>query len=372
MVFCYVSGQAQNIIPNHSNAIEINSAQNLLYSADWYRQQEIQWRNVIKESEDSPEAWFNLYKARRYSNYTGTTKDIPAMEQAVLDGIVDDMQKHVPNSFEFCYTKYLNGNNDPGLFPYLEKAYGLEPHNVELYDDMIAYYELTGNENKKKEFCRIWNNSNDIPADIMNYNYNVLMSLEQNAILITNGKYDTYPVLILQNVKNIRPDVMVLNIDLLLNQDYRERMFSKTGIVLASDNDINTDKSGFFKALVENNSGKTVYFGLTVSPEVISLFKDKLYPTGLVLKYSDQDFDNLSVLVKNWEDNFKKDYLKDMQPVNGMGVQLSVNYILPLMLIYKYYKELGNDKDMDEVLKIMERIAGNYGMEDVIDRYLAE
>ena len=206
----------------------------------------------------------------------------------------------------------------------------------------------------------------------MDYNYNVLMSLEQDAILIINGKYDTYPALILQKVKNTRPDVTLLNIDLLSNTEYRNRMFSKLGIKGTFKNDINKSRSAFFKELLENNPGKPVYFGLTVAPAVISLIKDKLYPTGLALKYSEQDFDNLSVLSKNWEDNFKKDYLKTLKKGNSLSEQLNSNYILPLLLLYKHYKETGKDKKMNEVLDILRNIAANSGREKILEQYLNE
>jgi hypothetical protein len=59
------------------------------------------------------------------------------------------------------------------------------------------------------------------PEPLLDFAYNLLAGLEPNAILLTNGDNDTYPVIALQVVRKIRPDVSVLNVSMLNLDSYR-------------------------------------------------------------------------------------------------------------------------------------------------------
>jgi hypothetical protein len=359
-----------NVTFDQQKALPIEDYKQQIKSSQWYSSQSELWNKEIKTYSNNASAWLNYYKASRFSNYTATSNKINANDQKELDNIVSEMKKNVPNTFEYNYTKYWNGNNDISLFPYLEKAYQISPNSTELYDDMIAYYELTGNEIKKKEFCTKWYNSNDIPDQVIKYNYNVLMSLEQNAVIITNGDYDTYPLWILQNVKNVRNDICVINKNLIAKDSYRISKFKTTGICDVANSNPETSPLFWFKAFCEKNPNKSIYFGLTTSPEILSTMKDKLYLTGLAYKFSNTSIDNIPIMKKNWEEKFDIKYFSDL--LNEYSNPINANYLLPMLVLHKYYIKINQKETAEKLLKEIKIIAKKSGKEKTVERFLNE
>ena len=359
-----------NVTFDQNKATPIMDYKLLQQTSEWYAQQSGLWNKEIKAYSNNASSWLNYYKASRYSNYTNTSNKINENAQKELDNIVNDMKKNVPNSFEFNYAKYWNGNNDISLFPYLEKAYQIGPNNTELYDDMIAYYELTGNDAKKKEFCEKWYNNKDIPDQVIKYNYNVLMSLEQDAVIITNGDYDTYPLWVLQNVKNIRKDVCVINKNLIAHDSYRINKFKAIGICDVVNLNPGTSPLTWFKALCEKNPEKTIYFGLTIAPEILSTMKDKLYLTGLVYRFSNTGIDNVPILKKNWEEKFDVKYFSDL--IKESSNPINTNYLVPMLVLYKYYLKINQQEPAEDLLKEIKMIAKKSGKENTVERFLNE
>ncbi|MCF8371884.1 MAG: hypothetical protein K9H64_09690 [Bacteroidales bacterium] len=362
---------------------------------EWYVKQAGLWKKEIQKDSANAPAWYNYYIANRMANLTGKPDKWDSEKDKVLQdmaGIIESMGKAIPESFEYNHVKFWNGGNNIELFPYLEKAYAIDPSRPETYDDFITHYEISREKKMKEQFCKMWYNSGDVSPGILNMNYNVLMSMDENAILFTAGDNDTYPVWILQNVKNIRKDVVVLNTSLIFIEGYRKAIFSELNIPafekevsdfvtkeIKKNGNYQAAYDAYQKALVKHivdNSGKRpVYFAVTVRKNIYADFEDKLYLEGLAFKYSETGYDNLAILRRNVEKRFMMDYLQ-IDFANDMSLSVvdhtNFNYILPFLNLYDHYVLADESEKAEWIKSLAMKVGERAGQEEKIKAQFVE
>jgi hypothetical protein len=111
----------------------------------------------------------------------------------------------------------------------LERAVDLDPSYVDPWYGLVIHYLEHGEEEKMNLALRRILEAGAIADEVMDFSYNVLACLEKNAILVTNGDNDTYPVWILTRILGYRADVRVVNRP-LLNTDWYPLSLLKEGI----------------------------------------------------------------------------------------------------------------------------------------------
>lgn len=343
------------------------------YPTSYYTAQLALWKEILENDQENKAAWQNYYMANRMLNI----KNYGKVEKVDLAAIIDEMEKAIPNSYEFNYLKFANGHDREALFPYLEKAYAIEPHRTDTYQSFITYYVLTGNEEKRKAFAKKEYEQGVICNNLLNWNYNVLMSTDKNAILITQGDNDTYPIWSLQDVKGVREDVTAINIHLLLHAPYRDMILKKEGIP-AFDEKAFDGFQETYTGIIEHlfkYSKRPINLGLSISREFKNKHDAHLYLTGMVLKYDKTGFDNLVVLKDNFENKFVKDYLSNdfsFDPCETVVNSCNLHYIPSFKLLYKGYKEAGDNKKAEEVKQLIKTIAVRGGREEWLGELFKE
>ena len=376
-LFCYFipSGKCQTIKTKPEKVYSIIYVQK---SNEWYQQQAALWKIEIEKNPTNPEAWHNYYNANRYAHF-GTNSDFSDEKQSRLEKIIKDMGKHIPNTFEYNFLKYKTDHSKTNFY-LIEKAYQLAPERPATYYDFISHYDMLGDKEKVKEFCTKLYHSADIAPGLVNYNYNVLISTSENAILFTNGDNDSYPAWMLQNTCGIRTDVTILNVHMIKgDQIYLERKLKEKGIKLdfkeLPDLKHETFIAKFCQTISDKYSNIPIYFALTVHQNYINSFQDHLYVVGLAYMYNQNRMDNLALLRKNLEKNFRLDYLKynwydEKYPIKESLARLNMNYIVPMIMLAEHYKTSEMNEKANDWKVLALELAQKANKQEEVGKYI--
>jgi len=157
------------------------------------------------------------------------------------------------------------------------------------------------------------------------YAYNMLMGLDKDAIIFTNGDNDTFPLWYLQEVEKIRTDVRVVNLSLLNTDWYIKQLRDLNPKVPISFNDQQIedlypfrDKSGriwlvkdiaTYDILKTNDWKKPVFIAVTV-PDLMGLDKN-LVMEGLAYRVNKEEGTKIGLDVDRTLKNLNEVYRFD-------------------------------------------------------------
>jgi hypothetical protein len=359
---------------------QIQSITKMPMSIDFYKNQADLWKIELDRNPKNTNAWYNYYRANRYVTICSNDTTINHKERfEKLKSIIDDMEVQIPESFEFNYLKWLNSGNDLNQFKYLEKAYKIDPEREETFPDFVSAYEFMMELDKRDIFLKKWFTAGSVSPGYLYYNYNVLMSLKPNAIVLTVGDNDTYPLWILQAQFGIRKDVKVINLSMLYNVEYMKKVSSELQFefidAIKSYENAKLYTNTIVEKIANNKLKRPVYTALTVDEKYTNPVAEFLYLEGLAYEYSKEKIDNIALLKKNMEQQFALDYLKVQfyKDYSEMSIkQANANYLVPMITLYDHFK-LSNFNDEAEKWKnLIIIVAKNSGQEAHIKEYIKE
>ncbi len=370
-------GQTEKPEPILGFAIELKPT-------EWYLKQQQLWKQVLDKDKSNAAAWYNYYRvSRNLSRINPDEKRSKGAIDTALTEIVNEMEKHVSKSYEFNLCKWLIGGNSLENKKYLLKAIELGEGKAEHLPDAVILYEQERNLVKKAAFLQKWLDLGAYSPGLMYYNYNVLISLEPNAILISNGDNDTYPIWLLQQ-RGIRKDVTLLNSSLLYLDDYRNKMFAELGLkpfepfkkpfpitmeeYQAGEKRMRTE---MLDILSQNKYKSPVYIAVTCGDLYAKENQDNFYLTGLTYQYSKTNIDNIALLRKNFELNYALDYLDKefyFDLSSYYAKESNMNYIIPMVKLWEHYKLCGEKSKADKIkLQILSIVKGREEEKETAD-----
>jgi Sulfatase-modifying factor enzyme 1 len=339
----------------------------IIKPTSWYVDQAKAWKEEATNYRSNADAWFNYYAASLFAQESGES----------LERIVNAMSEAIPNSYELLVVKGWHGGFKPEAYEAVQKAYAMKPDKPEAYALLQSFSEFNLDDRSRALFSESLFKNNQISSSLINYSYNVLMSLEPSSILITEGESTTTPLFVLQDVMNIRKDVLILNLEMLTDATYLEKKFKSVGLSYSMNGPVSGEglRSALCSQLPNANSGKRFYYALTIAKENVNSIKEYLYVVGLASLHSLTNVDNVAQIRKNLEKEFLMDYLQvdfKGESKNDAGRVFSPNYLLPMILLYESYQRDGAVDKAKKLRELMEKIAVDSGKEELIANFLGE
>ncbi len=341
----------------------------------YYSQQAELWEKEVKKSQKDANAWQNYYTAARMNNAFAEADD----SRYDMDEIAKDLKHNLPNTFEYHYVSYKQERDRDKAFPHLQKAYAIDPDHYLTWDTFISTAEVEGDTETMKTFFEKWYKHEMYSQGLSAWNYNAIIGLEKDAIFLTFGDNDTYPVWFLQKIKDVRTDVSNVNVSLLSFDKYRIQKFKQLNIP-AFDKKIE-DSGNYQKhrdALMEHiikHTDRPVYIGISSPKSFRKKHHEQLYIVGLAFKYCEQKFDHVAVIRNNYENLFLKDYLTtnlDNDFSQSVVDYMNQQYIPCLTVLYKHYLLSGESSKAKKLEDLLVQIGDKCERKDEIANFLAK
>lgn len=353
-------------------------------SFEWYQTQAKAWKSVLDRDPQNGPGWIYYYTANRMARLTDRSRWESARGEYFknLSDIAGMAQNAIPGTFESIYIKLYNSSLDyPGYEKDLLKAYELGNGRADILDEMVLWYEVKRNGEKRKEYNKQWFLSNDVAPGILNYNYNVLQTLDDNAIILTAGDNDTFPLWMLQDAMGLMPGVAVLNIPLLAKEDYRKKIFAELQIPEIKFNAAQEKGSDSLSALsrailtqIIAKAKRPVYLALTLDTRYYqdSEIQKDLYLSGLAMRYQKKEFDNLGVIRRHFENDYLLDYLRVNFAADASAevvAQMNTGYLPLLVKLCSHYQQSGEGEKLARVKQLIATISGKAGRGEEMKEY---
>lgn len=175
-------------------------------SPSYYQQQADLWMDHVQTQPQDTQAWHSLYLSSEYGRQASDEQ---------LDTILERMSAAVPDSWQLPYLQARRvGLKDlPRHLQLLRQASDRCGQQCADIDESLGLvHELRTDTTAATDAWRRFYASHALASGLLDYNYNLLQTVDTGSVLITNGDNDTMPAWLLQRVHGVRQDVIIINL----------------------------------------------------------------------------------------------------------------------------------------------------------------
>ncbi len=318
---------------------------------EWYSEQAQAWTEETRKDPSSEQAWKYCFMSAYYMAQTNLEDTL------LVDSIVSDMELHIKDTYTYNYCKYRQtiGKDVPEetANSYAYKALEMLPKEKDFFDFDVMLFFCATHKNcpQLKSLATDYYKSGIYSPYILDFTRNELRAIPSNAIYIGNGDINMIPKLVLSYGNNEFTGISCINFNMMTYEDGLSTICDELGI---------TDRfhfPEFYESRIEyldtihsvirfikEKTGRPIYFAVHNSIDDAPWNK-YLYNEGLSYKYSEEDYDILSVIQHNLESIYD---LKTMQQPSVKDTWDASNSLALVYVIAVRYALYGYAQQQDK------------------------
>src|SRR5690606_2461183 len=171
---------------------------------------------------------FNSLRTQRLQALERNKGDLTPTDRRSLQELAETIENAAPTSFEAHMAKFYAEFPDPASFQHLDRAAMRSPERMELIGPKLADANRRNNRSELLQWSRALRDHGAVEPALWDVADDLLASVDRDGILVTAGEMDTYPILARQHAQSQRRDVLVIDIRLLDDPAYRQRIWERT------------------------------------------------------------------------------------------------------------------------------------------------
>ena len=337
----------------------------------WYAGQVEAWQREVDADGQDEKAWRNLFEAAWGLKSCSHGKNDGGMPR-----ILERMERAIPETYTYNICAYRASQGPDNKFA--EKAMTLLPDDISDrgYDAVLGYLWMMGETDGTGWKAGLFNDilrrqyeHGKYPSFILRFGYNQLQGMAEGGLFFGNGDTQLFDKLMLQRAMRVHTDKVVVVIPFLSIRSYRDALCRQLGIPPFPGCEVRTEEE--FKAAVQEmveyvirESGRPAYFS-PGSQWAVQGIARKLYNEGLVYRYSEEPYDNVSAAQRHVERDYHFDYLTEpafrVETWWSGSEMLLLNYTVMLGPLVQSYRESGNRERADWLYRILKASVENGG-----------
>jgi tetratricopeptide (TPR) repeat protein len=213
---------AEEPAPQFGEALDLYRQNNLVEALPLF--------SVAAETGKDAESY--AYLAETYRRLRQTQKAADAARQAIdLDHCNSFAHTVLATSYNPMYSAWEYTDAD-STWRHLMKAVECDSTDGNAWSWIWTQAVLRKDRTMERSALRQMINTGFLPPPLLSFNRWLLRNLPEGAILLTNGDWDTYPSVALQQIEGFRPDVAIVNRSLLNLFWYAEYLRDRYGLLL--------------------------------------------------------------------------------------------------------------------------------------------